>query len=55
MSIKPKLSSISHKMEERLKLFNIDEEHLSTEMQDRVSRMLSPFLGKQRSSSPVGV
>ena len=42
-------------MEERLKLFNMDEEHLATEMQDRVSSVLPPALGKQRSGSPVGV
>ena len=42
-------------MEERLKLFNIDEEHLATEMQDRVSSVLPPALGKQRSGSFVGV
>ena len=42
-------------MEERLKLFNMDEEHLATEMQDRVPSMLPPALGKQRSGSPVGV
>ena len=42
-------------MEERLKLFNMDEEHLATEMQDRVSSMLPPALGKQRSGSPVRV
>ena len=42
-------------MEERLKLFNMDEEHLATEMQDRVPSMLPPALGKQRSGSPVVV
>ena len=42
-------------MKERLKLFNMDEQHLATEMQDKVSPMLPPALGKQRSGSPVGV
>ena len=42
-------------MEERLKLFNVDEEHVATEMQDTVPSMLPPVLGKQRSGSPVGM
>ena len=33
----------------------MDKEHLATEMQDRVSSMLPPVLGKQKSGSPVGV
>ena len=42
-------------MKERLKLFNMDKEHLATGMQDRVSPVFPPVLRKQKSGSPVGV